>query len=93
MRKKPGRQLITFLLVVNISLWLNNRLKNNQSVYHPNQMDFYGVLAWNVITHVSMPLVLSYRFQSTVCFYEIWKHVYKMRPINKESDIKNDLHL
>ncbi|CAH0560884.1 unnamed protein product [Brassicogethes aeneus] len=83
MRRKPGRQLITFLLVVNISLWLNNRLKNNQSVYHPNQMDFYGVLAWNIITHVSMPLVLSYRFQSTVCFYEIWKHVYKIRPINK----------
>ncbi|KAJ3630790.1 hypothetical protein MTP99_011964 [Tenebrio molitor] len=85
MRRKPGRQLVTFLLVANIALWMVNRLKNNRSVSHPNQMDFYGVLAWNIITHVSMPLVVSYRFQSSVCFYEIWKHVYKMRQV---SDVK-----
>ncbi|CAH1981762.1 unnamed protein product [Acanthoscelides obtectus] len=85
-RKKPGRQLVTFLLVVNIALWVVNRLKNNRSVSHPNQMDFYGVLAWNIITHVSMPLVVSYRFQSTVCFYEIWKRVYKYRNIKKKRE-------
>ncbi|XP_018565130.1 uncharacterized protein LOC108906385 [Anoplophora glabripennis] len=91
MRKKPGRQLITFLLVINICLWIVNRLKNNRSVSHPNQMDFYGILSWNIITHVSMPLVVSYRFQSTVCFYEIWKHVYKMRPVKGElSDCEDD---
>ncbi|RZB54426.1 otopetrin-2-like [Asbolus verrucosus] len=89
MRRKPGRQLITFLLVANIALWMVNRLKNNRAVSHPNQMDFYGVLAWNIITHVSMPLVVSYRFQSTVCFYEIWKHVYKMGSINNGNDVEN----
>ncbi|XP_025831815.1 proton channel OtopLc-like [Agrilus planipennis] len=78
-RQKPARQLITFLLLVNISLWIVNRIKNNRAFSHPNQMDFYGVLAWNIITHVTMPLVVSYRFQSTVCFYEIWKKVYKSR--------------
>ncbi|KAJ8952057.1 hypothetical protein NQ318_010967 [Aromia moschata] len=133
MRRKPGRQLVTFLLVTNISLWFTgieilvfcynsrrspneencgvfllpdvsmqewailqivNRLKNTRSVSHPNQMDFYGVLAWNVITHVSMPLVISYRFQSTVCFYEIWKHVYKTRPIKRGlCDYKDDQRL
>ncbi|XP_063913879.1 proton channel OtopLc-like isoform X1 [Zophobas morio] len=84
MRLKPGRQLITFLLVANIALWMVNRLKNNRSVSHPNQMDFYGVLAWNIITHVTMPLVVSYRFMSSVCFYEVWKHVYKTRPVNEK---------
>ncbi|XP_967818.2 proton channel OtopLc isoform X1 [Tribolium castaneum] len=89
MRRKPGRQLITFLLVANIALWMVNRLKNNRAVSHPNQMDFYGVLAWNIITHVSMPLVVSYRFQSSVCFYEIWKHVYKMRTDDDDKDETN----
>ncbi|CAG9823197.1 unnamed protein product [Phaedon cochleariae] len=89
MKRKPGRQLITFLLVINISLWVVNRLKNNQSVSHPNQMDFYGVLTWNIITHVSMPLVVSYRFQSTVCFYEIWKRVYKIRPLKSDIEVDN----
>ncbi|CAH1110673.1 unnamed protein product [Psylliodes chrysocephalus] len=66
--------------------WVVNRVKNNRSAFHPNQMDFYGILAWNIITHVSMPLVVSYRFQATVCFYEIWKHVYK-RPIKPDLSI------
>lgn len=84
MKRKPGKQLITFLLLINISLWVINRVKNNRSAFHPNQMNFYGILTWNIITHVSMPLVVSYRFQATVCFYEIWKHVYK-QPIKQTS--------
>ncbi|XP_057656380.1 proton channel OtopLc-like [Diorhabda carinulata] len=83
-RRKPGKQLITFLLLINVSLWVINRVKNNRSAFHPNQMNFYGILTWNIITHVSMPLVVSYRFQATVCFYEIWKQVYK-QPIKHTS--------
>lgn len=57
-------------------------------------MEFYGVWAWTLITHVSVPLLVCYRFQATVCFYEIWKNAYKR---NKdiidveldELDIKN----
>lgn len=79
MQKKPGKQLITFLLIVNLALWVVNRLKNNRAEFHPLQSEFYGVWAWTIITHISMPLVVCYRFQSTVCLYEIWKHVYKMR--------------
>ncbi|CAG9837995.1 unnamed protein product, partial [Diabrotica balteata] len=89
-KRKPGRQLITFLLLLNVSLWVINRIKNNRSIFHPKQMDFYGILAWNIITHVSMPLVVSYRFQATVCFYEIWKHVYK-RPIKRS--LSEDMRL
>lgn len=40
-------------------------------------MEFYGVWAWALITHVSVPLLVCYRFQATVCFYEIWKNSYK----------------
>ncbi|PNF22295.1 hypothetical protein B7P43_G02931, partial [Cryptotermes secundus] len=79
MEKRPGKQLITFLLIVNLALWVVNRLKNNRAEFHPLQTEFYGVWAWTIITHISMPLVVCYRFQSTVCLYEIWKHVYKMR--------------
>ncbi|XP_050511009.1 proton channel OtopLc-like isoform X2 [Diabrotica virgifera virgifera] len=89
-KRKPGRQLITFLLLLNVSLWVINRIKNNRSIFHPRQMDFYGILAWNIITHVSNPLIVSYRFQATVCFYEIWKHVYK-RPIKRS--LNEDMRL
>lgn len=49
-------------------------------------MQFYGVWAWTLITHVSVPLLVCYRFQATVCFYEIWKNSYKRRK-NTESDV------
>lgn len=77
--QKPGKQLVTFLLIANLAMWVVNRLKNNRAEFHPLQTEFYGVWAWTIITHTSMPLVVCYRFQSTVCLYEIWKHVYKMR--------------
>jgi len=77
--QKPGKQLVTFLLIANLAMWVVNRLKNSQAEFHPLHTQFYGVWAWTIITHISMPLVVCYRFQSTVCLYEIWKHVYKMR--------------
>lgn len=48
------------------------------------QMEFYGVWAWTLITHVSVPLLVCYRFQATVCFYEIWKNSYKVKKENIE---------
>ncbi|KAK6620471.1 hypothetical protein RUM44_006872 [Polyplax serrata] len=90
-KKKPGRELVTFLIIVNLALWAINRLKNNSAEFHPMQMEFYGIWAWTVITHVSMPLVVCYRFQSTVCLYEIWQHVYKPTPSQKQDSNINKL--
>lgn len=36
-KMKLDRQLITFLLLTNIALWIVNRVKNNQAFSHPNQ--------------------------------------------------------
>ncbi|KAF4523611.1 hypothetical protein B566_EDAN014585 [Ephemera danica] len=80
LREKPGRQLVTFLLVANLAIWAINRLKNSRIEFKPSQIDFYGRWPWAVITHVCVPLVVCYRFQSSVCLYEIWKRVYKPKP-------------
>ncbi|CAB3372568.1 Hypothetical predicted protein [Cloeon dipterum] len=79
MRRKPGRQLVTFMLVTNMAMWTVNRLENTRADFHPVELRFYGVWAWTIITHVSMPLAIFYRFHSTVCLCEIWKSTYKMR--------------
>nr|CAD7586180.1 unnamed protein product [Timema genevievae] len=81
MRRRPGRQLVTFLLVTNMALWVVNRLENARAEFHPRELQFYGVWAWTIITHISMPLAIFYRFHSTVCLCEIWKSTYKMRLI------------
>ncbi|XP_071055773.1 proton channel OtopLc-like isoform X2 [Onthophagus taurus] len=79
-RRKPGRQIVTFLLVTNLAMWAINTLEKSRAESHPIQLHFYGLWAWTIITHVSMPLAIFYRFHSTVCLCEIWKRAYKMKP-------------
>jgi hypothetical protein len=55
-RKKPGREIVTFLLVSNLAMWAINTLEKSRAESHPLQLHFYGLWAWTIITHVSMPL-------------------------------------
>ena len=102
MRKKPGREVVTFLLVCNLAMWAINTLETNRADSHPiqvrfqsfwhypvhkiNQMlqvKFYGgEWVWPIITHVSMPLAIFYRFHSTVCLCEIWKKSFKYKTLH-----------
>lgn len=79
-RRKPGREIVTFLLVTNLAMWAINTLEKSRAESHPVQLHFYGLWAWTIITHVSMPLAIFYRFHSTVCLCEVWKRAYKVKP-------------
>ena len=76
---KPGRELITFLLVSNIAMWCINTFETLRADSNPIQMKFYGFLPWSIITHISTPIGIFYRFHSTVCLSNIWKNAYKMK--------------
>lgn len=81
-RTKPGRETITFLLVSNMAMWFLNTLVKNRAMFRPTHLRFFGLWAWTIITHVSMPLAIFYRFHSTICLFEIWKQTYKIRSEN-----------
>jgi hypothetical protein len=38
------------------AMWAINTLEKSRAESHPLQLHFYGVFAWTIITHVSMPL-------------------------------------
>ncbi|XP_021943318.1 proton channel OtopLc [Folsomia candida] len=78
-RRKPGREVVTYLLVTNLAMWLMNALEKSRGESHPAQLQFYGVWGWTIITHISMPLAIFYRFHSTVCLCEIWKRAFKLK--------------
>lgn len=42
-RRKPGRELVTFLLVCNIGLWAFNGLDALRQELYPAQLNFYGI--------------------------------------------------
>ncbi|CAG9837994.1 unnamed protein product [Diabrotica balteata] len=78
-RLKPGKELITFLIIANMAMWAINTLEKNRAEFMPNHLQFFGDWAWTIITHVSMPLAIFYRFHSTICLFEIWKTAYKIK--------------
>ena len=56
--------------------WKGHLLRHNFVL----QVDFYGgTWAWPIITHISMPLAIFYRFHSTVCLCEVWKRSFKYK--------------
>ncbi|XP_069191181.1 proton channel OtopLc [Procambarus clarkii] len=79
MLTKPGRQVITFLLFANITLWILDTFMTHTSVSQQFQFGFYGVLAWGIISRISLPLLILYRFHSAVILVEIWKNTYRTK--------------
>ncbi|GBM03375.1 Proton channel OtopLc [Araneus ventricosus] len=77
--RKPGREMVTFLLVCNFAMWAINTLETRRADSNPVQMEFYGFWAWTIIAHVTTPLTIFFRFHSTVCLCDIWKRTYKVK--------------
>ncbi|XP_064609588.1 proton channel OtopLc-like [Liolophura sinensis] len=76
-RQKSGREYVTFLLITNIAMWCINTFEAERTVANPVQMHYYGALAWNILSHISIPLAIFFRFHSTVCLSNIWKGAWK----------------
>jgi len=76
---KPGRQIITFLLFANITLWVLDTFMSHRDITQGVQTEFYGLLAWGIISRISLPLLIFYRFHSCVVLVEIWKNTYRTK--------------
>jgi len=80
---KPGRQVITFLLCSNIALWAFDSFVGQSWLSQELQLRYLGVLAWGVISRISLPLLVFYRFHSGVLLLEVWQRAYRSpRPLD-----------
>ncbi|KAI1307256.1 hypothetical protein HDE_00841 [Halotydeus destructor] len=75
--KEPGRQLITFLLITNLTLWIIYTFEMQKVEATPVQLKTYGFSTWAVIVRITLPLSIFYRFHSAITFAEVWKNSYK----------------
>ena len=76
---KPGRQIITFMLFANITLWVLDTFMTHRDITQGVQTQFFGLLAWGIISRISLPLLIFYRFHSCVVLVEIWKNTYRTK--------------
>lgn len=76
---KPGRQIVTFLILCNLGLWITYNFEIQKVNATPDQLQFFGFFPWVIIQRITLPLCVFFRFHSTVVFAELWKNVYKKR--------------
>lgn len=74
---KPGRGLITFLVVCNVATWITETFEIKSRDITDAKGVFYGDVWWTIIEHMTVPLTMFYRFHSSVCLVDIWKSAYQ----------------
>ena len=80
--KKPGKGLITFLIIVNVAMWILVTFEiKSVDKYHSMPKSF-GKFTWMIILDTCLPLMLFYRFHSSVCLSDMWKHAYEKDEVN-----------
>ncbi|CAF4492093.1 unnamed protein product [Rotaria socialis] len=75
-RNKPGREAVTALLLINLSIWLHDSLSAKKVRLNPIQVQYYDAGTWAIIQAFTSPLSIFYRFHSSVCLADIWQEVY-----------------
>ena len=73
----PGRNTLMFRIVSNLVNYIFYILMQKSSFYEFGKIEFYGSLQWSVISHVTLPLCIFYRFHSSVALVDIWNSAYK----------------
>ncbi|CAJ0955174.1 unnamed protein product, partial [Mesorhabditis belari] len=76
-RYKPGKQIVTLMLMVNCALFLMNIFEAQKAGITEEIVALYGHPQWALLIRGTSPLTIFYRFHSSACFAEIWKKTFK----------------
>lgn len=76
-RTKPGREILMFLLIGNVAMWMIYTFSYKSPDSLDERYKFFGKELWSILGHISLPLIMFYRFHSSVCFSDIWDAAYK----------------
>uniref|UniRef100_A0A0N4Z8X8 Otopetrin-2 n=1 Tax=Parastrongyloides trichosuri TaxID=131310 RepID=A0A0N4Z8X8_PARTI len=74
---KPGKQMMTFMLLANLALFLYYILEGLKTMITSNTL--FNISAFKSIMYAVSPLVVFFRFHSSVIFAELWKHCYSTK--------------
>ncbi len=76
-RTKPGRSLLTVLILIDVSLWLYETFSAKKYDMNTIQLGYYDIIFWSIISSITTPIGIFFRFHASVCLSEIWKNLYE----------------
>ncbi|XP_007901838.1 proton channel OTOP2-like [Callorhinchus milii] len=71
-RQKILRNIISFLLLSNISLWILYAFGTRPHLVRELEQNFYGFTSWVVIVNITLPLGIFYRMHSVAGLFEVY---------------------
>ncbi|XP_013410002.1 uncharacterized protein LOC106173411 isoform X2 [Lingula anatina] len=74
--RKPGREVITFLLITNLGMWLTDSFAFEKRTMIPAYVGIFGFPAWTTITNAFVPWMNFYRFYSFTVLAVVWKNIF-----------------
>uniref|UniRef100_A0A1I8GDC2 Otopetrin-2 n=1 Tax=Macrostomum lignano TaxID=282301 RepID=A0A1I8GDC2_9PLAT len=75
---KPGRGLTIGLLIANLAMWIEAVFEAKRTFAEDFPNGYFGKMAWSIVKYIFLPLIIFFRFHSSVCLSEIWIRSYKM---------------
>ena len=76
--QKPGRGVVTFLVITNVAQWVFRTFQVKE-LSLAGLVGVYGPIAWPLIMNITLPLQLFFHFHSSVCLADIWSAAYEMQ--------------
>lgn len=86
LRYKPGKQVITMLLMMNCAQFLMNIFEAQKAGINDEMLSMYGSYYWAIVVRGCSPLTIFYRFHSSACFAEVWKKTFRPPKKPKEHE-------
>ena len=72
----PGREVITLLIMLDLSLWFEETTTTTKHEANPFQLAFYHIIPWSIIAAIATPLQIFFRFHASVCLSHVWENMY-----------------
>ena len=74
--KYPAREIITLLIIIDLSIWFEETTTTTKHEANPFQLAFYHVIPWSIIAAIATPLQIFFRFHASVCLSHVWENMY-----------------
>ena len=76
-KNKPARSSIILLILIDVSLWLMETFSIKKYDMNQTQLDYYDIVFWSIVSSISSPFAIFFRFHASVCLCDIWKTLYE----------------
>ena len=77
-------------VLLNITSWIVYTFESKGVESFFSETTYFGDTLWMIISHVTLPLMLFYRFHASVCLADVWKFAYES---SNDTDTTRDDHL